>query len=102
MAYDQGHRFPLCNPEALRKLFERAGVEPVRVRALDVATRFTSFDDYWQPFLTGQGSAPNYLETRDELTQNAIRKRLRAALPTDAAGAIELPARAWAVRGQRG
>jgi SAM-dependent methyltransferase len=101
LAYDQGHRFPLCNPEALRKLFERAGVEQVRVRALDVTTRFTSFDDYWQPFLMGQGSAPNYLATRDELTQNAIRKRLRDSLPTDTEGVIELPARAWAVCGRR-
>jgi SAM-dependent methyltransferase len=101
LAYDQGHRFPLCNPEALRKLFERACVGQVRVRALDITTRFTSFDDYWQPFLTGQGSAPNYLETRDELTQNAIRKRLRDSLPTDAEGVIELPARAWAVCGRR-
>jgi ubiquinone/menaquinone biosynthesis C-methylase UbiE len=101
LAYDQGHRFPLCNPEALQKLFERACVEQVRVRALDVTTRFTSFDDYWQPFLMGQGSAPTYLETRDKPTQNAIRKRLRDSLPTDTEGVIALPARAWAVRGRR-
>jgi ubiquinone/menaquinone biosynthesis C-methylase UbiE len=100
--YDQAHRFAQCNPEALRKLFESAGLEQLTVRPLDVTTRFTCFDDYWQPLLTGQGSAPNYLESRDELTRNAIRERLRAALPTDAAGVIELPARAWAVRGRRG
>jgi hypothetical protein len=51
--------------------------------------------------LTGQGSAPNYLATRDEATRLAIRERLRAALPTNALGAIELPARAWAIRGRR-
>jgi SAM-dependent methyltransferase len=100
-AYDQAQRFPLCNPDALRKLFESACLEQVNVRALDVTTRFTSFDDYWQPLLTGQGSAPNYLATRDELTQNAIRERLHDSLPTDSEGAIEMPARAWAVRGRR-
>ena len=39
-------------------------------------TRFASFDDYWEPLLTGQGSAPNYLATRDERIQTAIRDRL--------------------------
>jgi len=100
LAYDQGGRFPLCNHEALRKLFEDACMKQVKVRALDVITRFTSFDDYWQPFLTGQGSAPSYLATRDELTRSAIRERLRDSLTTDLEGAIELPARAWAVSGR--
>ena len=101
LAYDQAQRFPMCNQQALRKLFEGAGLVQVEVRALDVTTRFTSFDDYWQPLLTGQGSAPSYLETRDEVTRSAIRDRLRASLVIDSDGAIELPARAWAVRGRR-
>lgn len=100
-AYDQAHRFPLCNPEALRKLFERAGLEKVHVRSLDITTRFANFDDYWQPILTGQGSAPGYLATRDEHMRNAIREPLRESLTTGSDGAIELPARAWAVRGLR-
>jgi SAM-dependent methyltransferase len=99
--HDQARRFPLCHPEALRKLFEGAGIGEVTTRALDVATRFEDFDDYWQPFLTGQGSAPNYLASRDERTQTAIRERLRESLPMGVDGAIELPARAWAVRGTR-
>jgi ubiquinone/menaquinone biosynthesis C-methylase UbiE len=100
IAYDQARRFPLCNPEALRKLFEDAGLKQVNTRALDVITRFTSFDDYWQPLLKGQGSAPNYLETRDESTRSAIEQRLRSSLTTNSEGAIELPARAWAICGR--
>ena len=100
MTYDQAYRFPLCHPEVLQKAFERACLEQVSAQPLSVTTRFANFDDYWQPFLSGQGSAPNYLESRDELTRNLIRERLRAVLPTDAAGVIELPARAWAVRGK--
>lgn len=99
--YDQARRFPICNPESLQSLFKRAGMEAAEISALEVTTRFTSFDDYWQPLLTGQGSAPNYLETRDEPTRNAIRERLVNSLPIDADGVLELPARAWAVRGQR-
>ena len=99
--YDQAHRFQICTPEGLRSLFEQAKLEDVALTALNIVTRFSSFDDYWEPLLTGQGSAPNYLATRDEATRLAIRERLRAALPTNAPGAIELPARAWAIRGRR-
>jgi ubiquinone/menaquinone biosynthesis C-methylase UbiE len=101
LTYDQAKRFPLCNPNELRKLFESARLAQVKVRALDITTRFASFDDYWQPLLTGQGSAPNYLATRDEPTQNAIRERLRDSLAIGSEGAIELPARAWAVCSRR-
>lgn len=98
-AYDQAHRFPMCNPDSLSELFASASLQDVTARALDITTRFSSFDDYWQPFLTGQGSAPNYLASRDESTRSAIRERLRDSIPTNSSGAIELPARAWAVRG---
>jgi SAM-dependent methyltransferase len=99
--HDQARRFPLCQPDALCNVFERAGMKEVAVAALSITTRFSSFDDYWQPLLKGQGSAPNYLATRSELTKNAIRERLRQSLPADSQGVIELPARAWAVRGRR-
>jgi len=99
--HDQANRFTQCNPEGLQKPFEQAGLEEIKVQALDITTRFTGFDDYWQPLLSGQGSAPNYLASRSEDTRNAIRERLRTSLPTNADGVIELPARAWAVRSQR-
>jgi SAM-dependent methyltransferase len=99
--FDQAYRFPICTQEGLRSLFEQAKLEGLTAHALDVVTRFTSFDDYWEPLLTGQGSAPGYLAARDQQTQTAIRERLRAVLPTNAQGAIELPARAWAIRARR-
>jgi SAM-dependent methyltransferase len=100
-AFDQALRFPVCTPEGLRSIFEQAKLQELSLTALDVVTRFTSFDDYWGPLLTGQGSAPNYLATRDKKIQAEIREHLRAVLPADAQGAIELPARAWAIRGKR-
>ncbi len=99
--FDQARRFPMCTQEGLRSLFEQAKLEDLSLQALDVVTRFASFDDYWEPFLIGQGSAPNYLATRDQQIQTAIRERLRAVLPTNDQGAIELPARAWAIRARR-
>jgi SAM-dependent methyltransferase len=100
-AFDQARRFPMCTPEGLRSLFEHVLLQDVSLYALEVVTHFTSFDDYWAPLLTGQGSAPNYLATRDKKTQTAIRERLRAVLPTNAQGAIDLPAHAWAIRAGR-
>jgi SAM-dependent methyltransferase len=100
-ASDQALRFPICTEEGLRSIFEQAKLEELSLTALDVVTRFTSFDDYWEPLLTGQGSAPNYLATQEKKIQAAIRERLRATLPANAHGAIELPARAWAIRGRR-
>ena len=99
--YDQATRFQICTQEGLRTLFEQAKLEDVSLHALDIVTSFSSFDNYWEPLLTGQGSAPNYLATRNEATRTAIRERLRAAMPANAQGAIEMPARAWAIRGQR-
>jgi SAM-dependent methyltransferase len=98
---DQALRFPICTEDGLRSIFEQAKLEELSLTALDIVTRFTGFDDYWEPLLTGQGSAPNYLATRDKKVQAAIREHLRATLQANAQGAIELPARAWAIRGRR-
>jgi SAM-dependent methyltransferase len=99
--YDQATRFKICTQEGLRGLFEQAKLEEIGLHALDIVTRFSSFDDYWVPLQTGQGSAPNYLATLDEATRTAIRDRLRASMPANTQGVIELPARAWAIRGRR-
>jgi SAM-dependent methyltransferase len=100
-AFDQAHRFPLCTEQGLLSLFKGANLEEPALHTLEITTRFASFDDYWQPLLTGQGSAPNYLAARDEKTKLAIRERLRSVLPANSEGVIELPARAWAIRGLR-
>jgi SAM-dependent methyltransferase len=97
-SFDQARRFPMCTPEGLQSLFEQAGLVHTALHALEIVTHFTNFDDYWAPLQTGQGSAPNFIATRDQPAQAAIRERLRAALPADSQGAIDLPARAWAIR----
>jgi len=98
-ALDEGVRFPLCAPQPLRMLFESAGLVRVDVHPIDVPTVFRDFDDYWTPFLGGQGPAPGYARglppARLELLRDAIRRRL----PVASDGTIPLQARAWAVRG---
>jgi ubiquinone/menaquinone biosynthesis C-methylase UbiE len=99
--FDQGRRFPICTPEGLRSAFVDAGLANVAVRSLDIVTHFKDFEDYWSPFLLGQGSGPTYLEQCDECIRVAIRDRLRATLPVNADGSIKLGARALAVRASR-
>jgi SAM-dependent methyltransferase len=95
---DEGVRFPLCRPEALKELFANAGLEAVEVKPIDIPTPFADFDDYWQPFLGGQGPAPAYAMSLDETARGRLRDRIRGRLPTAANGSISLTARAWAAR----
>jgi SAM-dependent methyltransferase len=95
---DEGARFPLCRPDALEKLFTGAGLKGVEVKPLDIPTRFTNFDDYWQPFLGGQGPAPAYAMSLDEKARTRLRDRIRERLPTEANGSIPMIARVWAAR----
>jgi SAM-dependent methyltransferase len=96
---DEAVRFPACQPEGLRALFAGAGLRDVATKAIDVPTVFANFDDYWSPFLGGQGPAPGYCMKLPEDARGALRERLRAALPAARDGKIALMARAWAVRG---
>jgi len=98
---DEGRRFPLCQPQPLKQLFQRAGLEKVEVHAIDIPTDFKDFDDYWSPFLGGQGPAPGYAMSLSEERRIALRDRISASLPFALDGSIPLVARAWAVKGVR-
>lgn len=98
---DEGRRFPICHADALATLWHRCGLVHVEVTAIDVPTHFRDFDDYWKPFLGGQGPAPSYYGSLDPPAREALRDRIRSTLPVTPEGRIELTARAWAVRGGR-
>src|SRR5687767_9435338 len=61
-ALDEARRFPLCRPAALAALWRGAGLRDLQECAVEVPTRFRDFDDYWTPFLGGQGPAPSYVQ----------------------------------------
>jgi SAM-dependent methyltransferase len=98
---DEGRRFPLCRPGPLTELWQAAGLVDVTIQPTDVATIFRDFDDYWLPFLGGQGPAASYVAALDEGRRAAVRERVRQSLPHTKDGSIHLLARAWAVRGRR-
>jgi SAM-dependent methyltransferase len=93
-------RFPICQPPALVALFNEAGLRDVQTHMIDAPTTFRDFDDYWNPFLGGQGPAPGYAMSLTEERRGALRDRIRATLPIASDGSIPLIARAWAVRGR--
>lgn len=98
---DEGRRFPVCNPDPLRKLFQNAGLLQVEVQPIDISTDFKDFDDYWKPFLGGQGPAPGYAMSLSEEQRARLRQRIYNSLPFALDGSIPLFARAWAVRGTK-
>jgi SAM-dependent methyltransferase len=98
---DEGRRFPLCDPSPLTDLFRGAGLTSVEVQPIDIWMEFKDFEDYWSPFLGGQGPAAGYAMSISDEKRTELRERLRAALPFAVDGSLPLMARAWAVRGIR-
>jgi SAM-dependent methyltransferase len=97
---DEGVRFPLCLPGALERCFVGAGLVEVGGQPVEIETAFDDFEDYWRPFLGGQGPAPGYCASLSTSDLDTLRELLRATLPTEDDGSIRLPARAWAVTGR--
>ena len=101
VAMDEARRFPLCQPAALADVWRASGLDAVEGCAFEVATPCRDFDDYWAPFLSGQGPAPSYVASLTAPERERLREQLRSTLSTAPSGAIELTARAWGVRGAR-
>jgi len=98
---DEKH-MPLCRSGELRDLFTRAGLDHVNEKAVEIELRFQSFDDYWEPFMLGQGPAGAYMKTLNAEKAGALRDRVRRRIETEFGGpSFRLGARAWAVRGDR-
>lgn len=98
-ARDERH-MPLCRSGELGRLWEAEGFADVRETALITTLGFSSFDDFWSPFLLGQGPAGAYVAALPQARQHDLEALLRRQLLGDHNdGAFDLPARAWAVRG---
>jgi SAM-dependent methyltransferase len=93
---DERH-MPLSTRGALAELWSAHGLRDVEEQPLTIDMVFRSFDDYWEPFLCGQGPAGVYVASLAESARQALQSRLRERLAvTDG---FTLPGRAWAVRG---
>ena len=96
---DEAH-MPLCKSGELATLWRQHGLREVIEAPLNVVLHFTSFADYWAPFLLGQGPAGAYVANLPKDRQSVLEQRLRKRLMGDGPDhAFDLEARAWAVRG---
>jgi SAM-dependent methyltransferase len=96
---DEGIRFPICNANRLIQTFEKASLADIETSSLDLHTVFENFEDYWNPFLGGQGPAGAYLDSLDERRRNVLKNNVLKRLPIEKNGSIKLLARAIAIKG---
>jgi SAM-dependent methyltransferase len=91
---------PLCRFGELSELWKAGGLENIQERPLDITLRFESFEDYWSPFLLGQGPAGAYVTHLSPEGLQTLRNQVKRRLSLSAEDvSFVLPARAWAVRG---
>jgi SAM-dependent methyltransferase len=98
---DERH-LPLCRHSQLSALWLSQGMLAVGERPLTIEQPFTSFEDYWNPFLGGQGPAGAYVASLSPAARTVLSDRLRGRLASqlgNGAGPFVLTARAWAVKG---
>ncbi len=96
---DERH-MPLCRKGQLAALWREHRLSDVDEQPLTVSLSFTSFDDYWLPFLAGQGPAGSYAASLSPQRADALRERLRKHLLGGSPDRpFALQARVWAVRG---
>jgi len=96
---DERH-MPFCRRGELAALWCQHGLLDVVEEELTIETRFTSFADYWAPFLEKQGPAGAYVAALSERERHQLEGRLRKRLLGEGSDrAFVLHARAWAVRG---
>ncbi len=99
---DQARKFgALTQPDALAGLWQAAGLIDVTTDSLEIDLDFRDFDDFWTPFLGGQGGAPTYVATLTTDQVDQLRAALRSVVPVAPDGSIRLGARAWAVKGKK-
>jgi SAM-dependent methyltransferase len=94
----EARRFPDANAEGLARQFVESGLTDVIVEPIEVTTRFESFDDYWQPFLGGQGPAGTYVFNLENTDKEKLRTHLSDRLPIQADGSVQMTSRAWCAK----
>jgi len=95
----EARRFPDSNAEHQVGLFNRVGFSNIETAPLEIVTHFRDFNDYWNPFLGGQGPAPTYVSKLSNSEQSRLKSALAQRLSCKKDGSIMLSARAWATKG---
>ena len=101
MAAKDERNMKLSRHGQLADLWKSAGLVNVEERALTIDQRYSSFHDYWEPFLKGAGPGGAYVVSLPEPKRQQLEERMRARLLKNGQDApFTLKARAWCVKGQ--
>ena len=79
----------------LAQIFAEAGLADVEESELSVASTFTSFEEWWAPYLFGIGPLGEYVAGLDDAARERLRARCAAVLGP---APFTVEATAWAVR----
>lgn len=94
----EGRRFVAWMPEDIARRFRKAGLTDVVVEPIVIDMVYEDFEEYWDPMLGGQGTAPTYIASLEPASVAMLREAVRTSLPIAPDGSIRMTARAWAVR----
>ena len=89
--------------QALAELWTGAGLAEVRTEGLELSQEFSSFDDFWLPFLAESTPTSEFAIAVNRETGGEFAHALRRIIPSVRPdGSFVLPARALAVAGIAG
>jgi ubiquinone/menaquinone biosynthesis C-methylase UbiE len=86
------------NLGALHLLFERAGLEEITTKTIEVGVPFPDFDDFWRTQTLIHGPITKMIAALTHRDQARLKEAVRAALPLRPDGRIEYSARANAIK----
>jgi SAM-dependent methyltransferase len=91
---------PYCRKSELAALWTEGGLQQVEETSLTIPLEFSSFQDYWTPFLSGVGPSGSYVSSLPAEHQSALQDHLRQRLLGGKGDQpFILQARGWAVQG---
>jgi SAM-dependent methyltransferase len=92
---------PVAIPGGLAGFFDDAGMVEIETQSLTIRMDYENFEDYWQPFLGGQGPVGTYFANLTPALNARIKDAVRDAYCSGAPdGPRSLTATAWAVQGK--
>jgi SAM-dependent methyltransferase len=92
---------PMTRPGELVAAWRAGGFTDLRDTTLTIRMEFTAFDDYWTPYVSGDGPGADYVATLDVAQRDRLRDLVRNAyLDGEPDGPRSYAATAWAVAGR--